>query len=95
MKEFLQAQALDEISKARPVATVFFRFSHRDDSNNFLLVKKQKSIVNELRQVIVSCQKEHTSKLVEDAINFGIVTVKSRLSQTFLNFFDVYSIIDQ
>ena len=31
---------------------------------------------------------------MEDAINFGIEAIKHRVSQTFLNFFDVYSIID-
>ena len=92
---FLQSQALDELAKARPVATVFFRFSHRDDENNFLLVHKQKNLVNEVRTQIIDCQKEHTARLVEDVINFGIDTVKSRVSQTFLDFFDVYSIIDQ
>ena len=95
VKEFLQNQALDELSKARPVATVFFRFSHRDDDNKFLLVTKQKSIVNEVRESILNCQKSHTAQLVEDAIEFGIEVVKHRVPQTFLNFFDVYSIIDQ
>ena len=38
VKKFLRKQALEELAKARPVATVFFRFSHRDDKNKFLLV---------------------------------------------------------
>ena len=38
VREFLKTQALDELSKARPAATVFFRFSHRDENNQFLLV---------------------------------------------------------
>ena len=31
IQKFTKKQALDELAKARPVATVFFRFSHRDD----------------------------------------------------------------
>lgn len=38
VKKFLQAQALDELSRQRPIATVFFRFSHRGDKNKFLAV---------------------------------------------------------
>lgn len=95
VKRFLQAQALDELSKQRPVATVFFRFSHRNEKNKFLAVHEQKILVNDTRKRILSCQKAHTSHLVEDAIVHGIDTVKLRLSQTFLNFFDVYSVVDQ
>lgn len=41
VKAFLKSQALDELSKARPVATVFFRFSHRDSkTNKFLKVEE-------------------------------------------------------
>lgn len=38
VRQFLKSQALDEISKARPVATVFFRFSHRSEQNKFLRI---------------------------------------------------------
>lgn len=95
VKQFLQKQALDELSKARPVATVFFRFSHRDDKKQFLKVQQQKQIVAQVQQTILQCQKEHTQRLVEDATTYGIDTVKHRVSQTFLNFFDIYSVIDQ
>lgn len=41
VKAFLKSQALDELSKARPVATVFFRFSHKDSkTNKFLKVEE-------------------------------------------------------
>ena len=55
VQKFTKKQALDELSKARPVATVFFRFSHRDDQNAFMLVEEQKSLVEEIRRSIKSC----------------------------------------
>jgi len=55
IKQFLQKQALDELSKARPVATVFFRFSHRDENDEFMLVHKQKEDVDHTRKTILEC----------------------------------------
>ena len=43
----------------------------------------------------MNCQKEHTTGLVDQAMSYGIAAVKNRTSQTFLNFFDVYSVVDQ
>lgn len=89
----MQSQALSSLAKARPVATVFFRFSHRNNQNEYLPVQEQKDIVNKTRKTILDCQKNHALRLVVECMSLGVKTV--RASQTRLEFFDVYSIVDQ
>ena len=94
-KEFMQNHALSSLSKARPVATVFFRFSHRNEHDDFLTVNEQKIAVNATRTTILDCQKNHALRLVEHCMDNQVEEVKNSISQTSLQFYDVYSMIDQ
>lgn len=83
-KDFMQNHALTSLSKARPVATVFFRFSHRNEHDDFLTVNEQKIIVSTTRTIILDCQKKHALRLVELCMGNRIEDVKNSISQTSL-----------
>lgn len=40
---------------------------------------------------ILSCRKEYTRRLVNDAVELSIAALRDRVSQTYLSFFDIYS----
>ena len=56
-------------------------------------MQEQKDIVNKTSKSILDCQKNHALRLVEECMSNRIETVSA--SQTRLEFFDVYSIVDQ
>ena len=70
---------------------MFFRFSHRDGNNVTLTVTQQKQRVTKVADSILSCRREYTRRLVNDAVDLSIAALRDRVSQTYLSYFDIYS----
>ena len=90
-RERIRKQALEIIQSAKPYASVFFRFSHRDAKNVTLTVTQRKQQVAQVADSILGCRKEYTRRLINDAVDLGIAALRARVSQTYLGFFDIYS----
>lgn len=93
MRRKLLAKNKKHLKKVKPAATVFFRFSHRDEHKNALSVTEQKEKV---KSVITSIMAHHArlqDAMIDEIIENGPKILAQHRSKTFMNYFDAYSSI--
>jgi hypothetical protein len=71
MKNQIREMQKQAIKKARPTATVFFRFSHRNECKETLSINEQKEKVKEVIKTILAHRNAFQESIISDVIKFG------------------------